>query len=290
MKIHVNRDRQTLGVFTPEELRQGYDSGRFLPSDLVWREGMESWKALGEVIDELAPAAASVATIAPAGGSAWEPAEGDGPAWEKRASMGFLSALFETIRQVLFEPVATFQNLKTSGGLGSPLFFYVVVGTVTSFIGLLFQMFANTVMPAQDESAKLMAAALGSAVALGVTIMVLPVLVAIGAFVSAAILHLMLMLVAGVRDPFEKTFRITAYASGASSIFQLLPVCGGLVYGIYNLLLLVKGLSIVYRLSTGKAVIVVLLPSILCCGLGLMFMGAIFAAAVGSGAVGDLPR
>lgn len=50
MQYHVGRSGQQLGQFTEEEMRQGLVSGRFLASDLAWREGMPQWKPLGEVL------------------------------------------------------------------------------------------------------------------------------------------------------------------------------------------------------------------------------------------------
>jgi uncharacterized membrane protein YdcZ (DUF606 family) len=44
--IHVNRGATSLGAFSEEEVREGLRTGRFLPSDIGWREGMASWKPL----------------------------------------------------------------------------------------------------------------------------------------------------------------------------------------------------------------------------------------------------
>src|SRR5213076_1283106 len=46
--IHVNRGATSLGVFPEEQVRGGIRTGRFLPSDLGWREGMASWQPLSE--------------------------------------------------------------------------------------------------------------------------------------------------------------------------------------------------------------------------------------------------
>ena len=48
MQIHVARRAAQLGVFTPEEVVAGLRSGRFLPSDLAWRDGMASWTPLAD--------------------------------------------------------------------------------------------------------------------------------------------------------------------------------------------------------------------------------------------------
>ncbi len=44
--IFVNRESQSLGQFTDQEISNGLESGQFLPSDLGWQEGMETWQPL----------------------------------------------------------------------------------------------------------------------------------------------------------------------------------------------------------------------------------------------------
>jgi hypothetical protein len=48
MQIHVARHQQQLGVFAAEDIVAGLASGRFLASDLAWREGMPAWTPLGD--------------------------------------------------------------------------------------------------------------------------------------------------------------------------------------------------------------------------------------------------
>ncbi|RBP47222.1 uncharacterized protein DUF4190 [Roseimicrobium gellanilyticum] len=69
MQYHVGRDGQQFGQFTEEEIRQGLEGGRFLPSDLVWRDGMPQWKPLIEVFGFAAAAALSAPMVSshPAG-------------------------------------------------------------------------------------------------------------------------------------------------------------------------------------------------------------------------------
>ena len=44
--IFVNRDRQSLGQFTEQEISNGLQSGQFFPADLAWKDGMETWQPL----------------------------------------------------------------------------------------------------------------------------------------------------------------------------------------------------------------------------------------------------
>ena len=48
MQIHVARNSAQLGIFSSEEITSGLSSGRFLASDLAWRDGMPAWTPLGD--------------------------------------------------------------------------------------------------------------------------------------------------------------------------------------------------------------------------------------------------
>lgn len=56
MQIHVGRDGTPLGEFSLEEVNAGLASGKFLPTDLGWYEGMENWKPLSSVPGVFIPA------------------------------------------------------------------------------------------------------------------------------------------------------------------------------------------------------------------------------------------
>ena len=55
--IFVNRDSQSLGQFTDQEISNGLQSGQFLPADLGWQEGMETWQPLSAFTNLPAPGA-----------------------------------------------------------------------------------------------------------------------------------------------------------------------------------------------------------------------------------------
>src|SRR4051812_48148354 len=54
MVIHLSRDGKDLGSFPSEDVRAGWQSGKFLPTDYAWTEGLAEWKTLAE-FPELAP-------------------------------------------------------------------------------------------------------------------------------------------------------------------------------------------------------------------------------------------
>ena len=284
MKIHLNRAGQSLGQFTPDEVRSGFKEGKFTVTDLAWRDGMPMWKPLGEVIDEIAPdsALAEAGSVTPP-----VPVTAEAFPWEQRAEKGFLNALLETIRLVLLEPARAFRTMPPVGGMGAPLFFFVLLTTVGGVAGLAYQLVINAVNPAAGTpEQRMVAEALASTAVLGATIMILPFVFAALAFISSALTHLALMIVGGAKKSFEATFRVTCYAGGSTAVLQLLPVCGALAAWIWNIFLMVTGLSEVHGISKGRALFAVLLPTLVCCAL--MVGAAMMVAAVAGGAMGLL--
>jgi len=261
MKIHLNRSGQSLGQFTPEEVLAGYREGKFSATDLAWRDGMAAWRPLAEVIDELAP------ELAEGGAPPLPVAVQEGLPWERRAESGFLAALFETIRLVLLEPKAAFTAMKPTGGLGAPLFFFVLLATIGGVAGIFYQTVYSSLESGASAEEKAVAAMFTSTLAIGMTIMLLPIFLAALAFISAGLVHLALIIVGGAKRPFEATFRVACYAGGATAVLQLLPMCGTIAASIWNFVCMVIGLSEVHGIGKGRAVVAVLLPSIVCCGL-----------------------
>jgi hypothetical protein len=273
--IHVNRGATSLGAFPEEQVREGIRAGRFLPSDLGWREGMASWQPLSKFADftddiAAAPAASAPppqtptapAMIAPTAGSTSAPRSG--LPWDERHSKGLFQGFIETLQMVLTRPSEAFTAMQREGGLGEPLLYAIIGGSFGLIFYFIYQLafqslgvFANRPNPL----AHLIGAGIGGVI----LIIFVPVLVAIGVFVNAAILHVCLMIVGGAKQPFETTFRVICFASGSVFPLMVVPLCGGLIAGIWDLVLRCIGLARAHETDTGRAVLAILLPVIVCC-------------------------
>jgi hypothetical protein len=278
--IHVNRGATSLGAFPEEQVREGIRAGRFLPSDLGWREGMSSWQPLSQFTEfagdiGAAPAASAPPPQAPAAPAMIAPSAGSttaarsGLPWDERHTKGLFSSFIETLQMVLTRPSEAFTAMRREGGLGEPLLYAIIGGSFGLVFYFVYQlafqslgMFANRPNPL----AHLVGASVGGVIA----IVFVPVLVVIGVFINAAILHVCLMIVGGAKQPFETTFRVICFASGSVFPLMVVPLCGGLVAGIWDLVLRCIGLARAHETDTGRAVLAVLLPVVVCCCGGFL--------------------
>jgi hypothetical protein len=115
-----------------------------------------------------------------------------------------------------------------------------------------------------------------SGVMLVIRVVLTPLLVAVGLFIWAALVHLFLMMVGGANKTFETTFRALSYAYGATSLFVILPCCGWIIALVWGLIADCIGISRSHETDIGRAVMAVVLPLVLCCGGALVCVILIF--------------
>jgi hypothetical protein len=170
---------------------------------------------------------------------------------------------------VLTRPSEAFTAMRREGGLGEPLLYAIIGGSFGLIFYFIYQLafqslgiFANRPNP--------LAHVIGTSIGGVILIIFVPVLVAIGAFINAAILHVCLMIVGGAKQPFETTFRVICFASGSVLPLMVVPLCGGLIAGIWDIVLRCIGLARAHETDTGRAVLAVLLPVIVCCCGGFL--------------------
>jgi hypothetical protein len=298
------------GPISEAELDRLVAAGTITPATLVWREGLPDWQPLAMA----RPAAsageavrcASCSRLFPASevimiGSRWicsecKPAvlqglqqgsdlplvgeeDRTGPSWERRETLGFFPAIWETIVEVLIKPVETFATMKREGGINSPLLYAVLMGTVGGLANILYQFASRMVLPRQQYPPELAPymQMIETPIALLVGAVLLPIFVTLYTFVLSGITHLCLMLCGGATRPFETTYRVCCYSYGSSMSLQLIPFCGGAVAWIWGVVCICIGLAKAHEIDTWRAVLAVLLPLFLCCGLGVAMVAAVIA-------------
>jgi len=285
--IHVNRGATSLGAFSEEDVREGLRAGRFAPTDLGWREGKASWQPLSQFAEfgtappaMPPPPAAATSPISPAGaGSTSEtPAPRSGLPWDHRQERGFFNAFLETLQMVLGRPTDAFTAMKREGGLSEPLLYALIGGSFGLIVYLIYSfVFQSLGIFASRNNPLLHLVGMG----IGWVLLVVfaPLLIAIGVFVNAAILHVCLMLVGGARQSFETTFRVVCFSGGSVAPLMVVPLCGVLIVGVWGIVLRCIGLARAHETDTGRAVLAVFLPLIVCCGAGII-LAILFPAAI----------
>jgi len=129
MQIHVARGSSSLGVFSVEEVVSGLQSGRFLMTDLAWREGMSTWVMLAQWSEFAGVLPAAPPDVVPQSNNLSVTVP-----WEKSRSIG---SYFETIKGALLSPYATF----ASGTFGFKQ--YIAFAYITALLLAPFSIFGQ---------------------------------------------------------------------------------------------------------------------------------------------------
>lgn len=185
-----------------------------------------------------------------------------------------VGSFISTVRNVLFNPVGFFRAVPRRGNFVNPLIFAAICalisGLLSGIIGFLFALIGGDVV----------SAILGLIGAIILT----PIVTVIGLFIGAGIYHLLvLLLVRPSNAGFEATFRVVAYSSVLALVSWLaaIPILGiliGLVVLVYAIFLYVVGIREVHATTTGRAALVVLIPTAVILLLALLVAVAIGAA------------
>ncbi|MDR2982249.1 MAG: YIP1 family protein [Puniceicoccales bacterium] len=284
--IHVARNGSPLGTFSETEIKQGLGTGQFLLSDLGWRSGMPQWKALGEW-GEFAPILQPMVSIPVPGAPLIVE-----PAWERRAELGEWRAFWQTARCVLFTPSKVFSSLSQDGNIGGSFLFYVIPAMVMTILGQVISMvtgleeiikevtekyiferlgydYAQYLAEQAEQMEKMPASAkaMMQAFQIGGAVVGTVLGVLLGIFISAAIAHLMLMIVRGAKRPFATTFKAVSYTYGSLAFFTWIPVIGPVIGITYGSIVEIIALARAHGISLKRSAASVLLPILagFCC-------------------------
>jgi hypothetical protein len=184
--------------------------------------------------------------------------------WEQPKAP-FFESLLSTLRLFLTQPSEAFARMPVVPDLMRPILYAVIVGWIgivaNQLYGILVRILLLPLLPDRESFAMVFALP----TALSVTIMfVAPIFVVIGVFIWSAILHLFVLLVGGGGGKFSGTIRVVCYAN-TTQILQVVPICGGLISLVWNIVLLIIGLSAAHGIGKGRAALAVLLPLAICC-------------------------
>jgi hypothetical protein len=282
MIIHINRAGSSLGQFTEQEVEDGHKNGKFLDGDLVWTLGMKEWVSLDKfrALDKTTIDAARLARESGEGAAVNGSSE-EGIPWERKGDLGFWKALFETAKDVLFEPSRAFSSMKKEGGLGQSLLYYFLLMTFAGTVSTVYQAATDAILGLHrgtgEPAAVLVQAALTPVFAFLFLLIFLPLF----QFVAAGLMHLSLLVVGGARTGYTTTFKTLSYSTGSTSLFYLIPFCGGFFYILWSIFATVVGLAKTNDIGYGRAVAAYVINFVFCCTICI----APWAIIIGAGVV-----
>ncbi len=205
-----------------------------------------------------------------------------GPPWEQNGPS--FGSFVETIKLVYSSVGLFFTSMRREGGLGRPLGFAVIGGSVGGLVAVFFNLGMQALlMMAGAQNGPGVAPGLGAgfyAILIVIVVVLMPLGIVLQTFIISGVFHVCLMILGGANQTFETTFRVVSYSSGSTSLLLLIPFCGQYIQGIVNLVFAAIGLMHAHETSGVKATFAVLLPILFCCGGAILFYALIIGAVV----------
>jgi len=194
-------------------------------------------------------------------------ARGPSP-FENRREIGFLRGLTETLKESMFRPQEFFGRIEPEANLGDAILYGVIVGSVAGVIGQVWQLaFGDAFqqfLPIEYRDAR------SEAIQRMLNIIMLfgmPLIVLVYGFLQSAVYHLALLVVGGAGRSFSATARAVFYGYGAT-VWSVIPFCGGLIGGLWALIITIIGISKLHDTALWKAIVAYFLPILVCaCGI-----------------------
>jgi hypothetical protein len=226
------------------------------------------------------PAASSPPPLPPpalgGAGASGGPPPGSGTPWDRRDQIGFVPAIFDTIKSVLLSPAEFYRAMPKAGGIGAPLGYGVLVGYVGLLVAAVYNLMTQTLMGSAFRDLEgtpfaRFAPFLEGGVGLVSQVILGPIWLVIGLFISAGIYHLVLMVLGQAKQGFETTLRVVCFGQSAA-VLQVVPFCGGLIMAVWMIVVNIIGLSEAHGIGRGSAAIAVLLPIVLVCCCCVLFV------------------
>jgi hypothetical protein len=186
----------------------------------------------------------------------------------------------EKVKGLLLEPSKTFDSLKDET-LGEAIKYYAIIAAVYSALFALIFAFAGSLfgsMMGYRNLGTMMGAGVGIGAAVFFFVMFMILAIA-GAFIGGAILHIFVYIVGG-RKGIVQTIKAGMYGSTPSLLLGWIPFVS-IIVAIWSLVVEIIGVRQLHELTTGRAILAVLIPIILVIIL-VVILVALFVAYMAS--------
>ena len=186
--------------------------------------------------------------------------------WETRTSWLDLVAFWRTTKNILFRPAATFTALNYEAGIRSSMVYLLVYGSLGQIIGRYWFTLLGIRYGILEGNA------LDNTIHFALTVLLTPIVLLAFVLVVAGLVHLILRILRATRRPFTATFQVMAYASGAISLVNVIPIAGRFIMPIWALVLYFVGLAKAHQTSKTRVFFALVAPLVLA---GLLMSGIV---------------
>jgi hypothetical protein len=190
---------------------------------------------------------------------------------------GFIGAFLKTIREALFSPTRFFKKVATGEGYWTPLIYGIITGIIGRFADFFWTWLV--VIPFLPPSIRNFLA-ISYTFALVIIIFSMPLWVAFSILLWSGITHFCLIIVRGSKKGFEGTFRAISYSYSAR-LFHIVPFIGSTIGFVYRIVLAIIGVREAHGITTGRALIAILLPLIVVVGIVIAILLPLFIRTMG---------
>jgi hypothetical protein len=185
-----------------------------------------------------------------------------------------VASFVDVARRVLLQPVRFFAAMPRSGPLLNPLVFAIICMEISALLSALLVLAGVQENPGfnpNPQNALPSVYTPGSALA---SIIVTPILGAVGLFIAAAIQQLLVRLIVGANNSgFAATFRVASYTQ-VTGLVNWIPILGPLL-SLYGLYLAIVGIREAHGTTTGKAALVIFIPFAVALVIALIVLAAV---------------
>jgi len=190
--------------------------------------------------------------------------------WARRGEIGLIRGWWDTTKMILFSPGDFYARFSAPGFSESWKY-----AALTVLFGNIFAAAYNlaqyAIFPQPGTSVAEMIGFTVGYIAVGPTLGTI-----INAVIYAALIHVALWLIEPNRRDYATT-RDAFFFSNAAAFWLIVPLAGGFVFWVWQIVVMVIAVRHVQRTTTGRAAIAVLWPVVLFCGVAFAF-GALMGA------------
>lgn len=183
-----------------------------------------------------------------------EPAEASFP-WPAAEGESLANAFGRTWQGAALQPRRFYAGIPERGGVGPALLFYLPIGIVVAGVNL----FWTTVLGAAFAGNPVYADVMGGGLSPVVEFLLSPLLLLLALYLTAGVVHVLLMLFGGTHRAFAVTVQVFAYAY-APAVVAVVPMLGQVAGLVWMVVVSIIGLAAAQRTSTGRSAAAVLLP------------------------------